>query len=147
MAPPQDVSALKRLADLVIKRRSELGMHKVDVARAAKMQVNTYSKVEDGQPARSTTYARIEPILGWATGSCMDILSGAAAPTLIEGTPSGAVISPVRAEDLAQDVGKIVQDAAIAISDSLTSAEIRALKQRVVDELLAHWEKRGLDHD
>ncbi|MGW1160436.1 hypothetical protein ACWD48_19890 [Streptomyces sp. NPDC002519] len=147
MAPPQDEPALQRLADLVIKRRSELGMNKVDVARAARMQVNTYSKVEEGKPARSTTYARIEPILGWATGSCMDILGGATAATLIEGMPSGATISPVRAEDLAADVGDVVQDAAIAISDHLTAAEIRALKQRVVAEVLTRWEKRGLDRD
>lgn len=148
MTPPHDEHARQRLAALVIKRRSELGMHKVDVARAAKMQVNTYSKVEEGEPARATTYARIEPVLGWASGSCLDILGGASAATLTEASPSGkAALSPVRPEDLAADVGDVVQDAAVAISDSLTAAEIRALKRRVVEELLTRWNERGFERD
>jgi transcriptional regulator with XRE-family HTH domain len=143
MAPPQDKAALQRLAALVIRRRSELNLHKADVARAAGMQVNTYSKVEEGDPVRSTTYTRIEPVLGWASGSCLDILAGAAQATLIESTAEKTAVSQVRLEDLAADVGAVVQDAAVSVSDTLTAAEIRELKQRVVDEVLELWEKRG----
>ncbi|WP_055693736.1 hypothetical protein [Streptomyces prasinopilosus] len=120
-------------------------MHKVDVARAAGMQVNTYSKVEEAESVRSTTYTRIEPILGWASGSCFDILAGATQATLLEGAVEQAAVSPVCPEDLAEDVGAVVQDAAVAISDTLTAAEIRELKRRVVSEVLERWEKRGID--
>ncbi|MBL3664437.1 hypothetical protein JL475_00055 [Streptomyces sp. M2CJ-2] len=145
MAARHDNAALQRLANLVIRRRSTLKLHKVDVARAAGIEVNTYSKVEEGKPVRSTTYTKIEPILGWAGGSCLDILSGATDATLTEGTSGPAVISPIRAEDLASDVGNAVQDAAVAVSDSMTAAEIRELKRRVVDELLERWGQRGAD--
>jgi hypothetical protein len=147
MAPRFDDAALQRLAALVIRRRTELKLNKVDVARAAGMQVNTYSKVEDAKPARSTTYTRIEPVLGWASGSCLDILGGARQATLAEGSVERAVVSPVRPEDLAEDVGAAVQDAAVAIGDTLTAAEIRELKQRVVNEVLERWEKRGIDRN
>jgi len=112
------------------------------VARAAGVEVNTYSKVEAGKPVRSTTYTKIEPVLGWAPNSCLDILAGAPEATLTEGTSGPAVVSPVRMEDLAEDVGDVVQDAAVAISDTLTAAEIRALKQKVVDNLMDRWRQR-----
>lgn len=145
MAPRHDDAALQRLATLVTKRRSELKLNKVDVARTAGIEVNTYSKVEEGKSVRSTTYTKIEPVLGWAYGSCMDILKGAAQATLVEESTEGAAVSPVRPEDLAADVGVAVQDAAVAIGDTLTAAEIRELKRRVVAEVLEHWKKRGID--
>lgn len=147
MAPPYDVSALQRLASLITRRRVQLKMNKIDVARAAEITINTYDKVEGGKPVRLLTYEKIETVLRWARGSCDDILNGASAATLVEGTPSGAVISPVRPEDLAEDVGDAVQDAVIAVSDDLTAAQIRQLKQQVVDEVLARWKKRGIDRN
>jgi transcriptional regulator with XRE-family HTH domain len=138
MAPPYDESALQRLATLVIQRRSSLGMNKIDVARGAQIQINTYSKVEEGKPVRPVTYGKIEPVIGWARGSCLDVLQGAD-PTVIEAQRAGAAVSPVRQSDLADDVAAAVQDAAVSVSDSLTSAEIRELKRRVVEELA----KRG----
>ncbi|KOX32853.1 hypothetical protein ADL07_11930 [Streptomyces sp. NRRL F-4707] len=147
MAPRHDEDALQRLASLIIKRRSELDLNKADVARRAGLQVNTYSKAEAGLPVRETTYAKIEPILEWAAGSCLDILSGAAAATLVEPATPAAVFSPVRAEDLAEDVGDVVQDAAVAISNTMTAAEIRELKRQVVEKVLDRWEKRGIDRD
>lgn len=139
MAPPYDESALQRLATLVIQRRSSLGMNKIDVARAAQIQINTYSKVEEGKSVRAVTYGKIEPVIGWARGSCLDILRGAAGATLVEPGPAGIAVSPVREGDLAADVAAAVQDAAVSVSDTLTAAEIRELKRRVVEEL----EKRG----
>lgn len=139
MAPPHSEGALQRLATLVIRRRSELGLNKIDVARAAQLQINTYSKVEDGKSVRPTTYTKIEDVLGWANSSCIDILDGASAATLIEKGESGGVISPVLNGDLARDIEQAVQNAAVAVSDSLTSAEIRDLKRHVVEDLI----KRG----
>lgn len=139
MAPPQDKAALQRLAALIVDRRSSLGMNKIDVARAAQIQINTYSKVEEAKPVRPVTYGKIEPVIGWAHNSCMEILRGAAKPTLAEAGPKGVVYSPIQEGDLADDVAAAVQDAAVAVSDSLTAAEIRELKRRVVEEL----RKRG----
>jgi transcriptional regulator with XRE-family HTH domain len=139
MAPPYDESALQRLATLVIQRRSSLGLNKIDVARAAQIQINTYSQVEAGKSVRAVTYGKIEPVIGWAKGSCLEILRGAAGPTIVEPGPAGAVVSPVRDGDLADDVAAAVQEAAVSVSDTLTAAEIRELKRRVVEELM----KRG----
>lgn len=139
MAPPYDESALQRLATLVIQRRSSLGMNKIDVARAAQIQINTYSKVEEGKSVRPVTYGKIEPVIGWARGSCLEILRGAAGATLVDPGPQGAAISPIRDGDLAEDVASAVQEAAVSVSDTLTAAEIRELKRRVVEELV----KRG----
>ncbi|MGQ4343495.1 hypothetical protein [Streptomyces sp. SAS_275] len=139
MAPPYDESALQRLADRIAQRRADLKMNKIDVARAAGIQINTYSKVEDGKPVRLTTYGSIEAVLGWASGSCVDILRGATVATVIDGGSPGSVYSPVQAGDLADDVAEAVQNAAIAVSDSLTAAEIRRMKLLVVEELV----KRG----
>lgn len=139
MAPPHEESALQRLATLVIQRRSSLGMNKIDVARAAQIQINTYSKVEEGKSVRPVTYGKIEPVIGWARGSSLEILQGAPNATLVEPGPAGIAISPIQEGDLAADVAAAVQDAAVSVSDTLTAAEIRELKRRVVEEL----EKRG----
>lgn len=147
MAPPHDESALQRLATLVTQRRADLKMAKIDVARAAEIQINTYSKVEDGKSVRPVTYGKIEAVLGWARGSCIDILRGAAAATLVEGSESGAAISPIRSGDLADDVGDAVQSAAIAVSDSLTAPEIRELKRRVLEELRKRGRISKVDRD
>lgn len=147
MAPPQDERALQRLATLVARRRADLGMNKIDVARAAQIQINTYSQVEAGKSVRLTTYAKIEPILGWAQGSCSDILSGATAATLIEKRQDGAVVSDIQPGDLAADIANAVQNAAVSVSDSLTAAEIREMKQRVVDELIRQGKIPKIDRD
>ena len=147
MAPPHDESALQRLATLVTQRRVDLKMHKIDVARSAEIQINTYSKVEDGKSVRTMTYGKIEAVLGWARGSCVDILRGAATATLIESSESGAAISPIQNGDLADDVGDAVQRAAIAVSDSLTAAEIREMKRLVVEELIKRGKIPEIDRD
>jgi transcriptional regulator with XRE-family HTH domain len=147
MAPPQDESALQRLATLVTRRRVELGMNKIDVARAAQLQINTYSKVEEGKSVRPTTYGKIEPVLGWANGACSDILDGATAATAVERRQAGAVVSGIQPGDLAADIADAVQDAAVSVSDSLTSAEIREMKRRVVDELIRRGKLPAIDRD
>ncbi|MET9909777.1 hypothetical protein ABZZ74_23730 [Streptomyces sp. NPDC006476] len=114
-------------------------MNKIDVARAAQIQINTYSKVEEGKSVRPVTYGKIEPVIGWARGSCLEILRGAPNATVIESGSAGIAVSPIQEGDLAADVAAAVQDAAVSVSDTLTAAEIRELKRRVVEEL----EKRG----
>ncbi|MER5653503.1 hypothetical protein ABT076_10855 [Streptomyces sp. NPDC002131] len=147
MAPPYDESALQRLAKQVAQRRVALKMNKIDVARAADIQINTYSKVEDGKPVRPTTYGAIETVLGWAASSCVGILEGAATATLVEDGGPGDVISPIQAGDLAADVAEAVQNAAISVSDTLTAAEIRRMKLLVVEELVKRGKIPKIDRD
>lgn len=134
-APTDVITPLQRLAALITKRRLELGMDKIDVARAAGLTITTYSKIEKGESVRDTSYGKLEGAIGWAPRSCLDILGGAAQPTLITGHAGAAATSPVADYDLADDIGDAVQDAAIHISDSLTAPEIRHLKAQVVQLL------------
>ncbi|RLU79273.1 hypothetical protein CTZ27_37150 [Streptomyces griseocarneus] len=129
-----DAPALDQLAAHITQRRLQLGLNKIDVARAAKLTITTYSRLEDGKSVRDATYGKVEPVLGWAPGSCRAALDGAP-PTVVEPLgPPGAYFSPVAPGDLARDVEQAVQDAAVAVTE-MSAAEIRALKQRVVDEL------------
>lgn len=135
MTASKDPVALGRLAALVTKRRLELGLDKIDVARAAELTITTYGKIERGESVRDTSYGKLEPALGWAPRSCLDVLNGASAPTLITDHVGPAATSPVTSSDLADDIEKAVQDAAIHVSDSLTASDIRNLKAKVVDIL------------
>jgi transcriptional regulator with XRE-family HTH domain len=133
MAAPQDRTALQRLARLVAERRTQLGMHKIDVARAAQTTITTYRKIESGEPVRDVTYSKIEPVLSWAPGTCRDILDGAGATATERSPANGYVYSPVTADDLQGDFEDSVQEAVIAVADSLTSVEIRKIKQQAVE--------------
>ena len=135
MTGRRDAVALTRLATLVTKRRLELGMDKVEVARAADLTITTYGKIERGESVRDTTYGKLEPVLGWAPRSCLDILGGLETPALITERIGPAATSPVLSGDLVGDVEDAVQDAAIHVSDNLTGAEIRRLKALVVENL------------
>lgn len=135
MTGRRDAVALQRLATLVTKRRLELGMDKIEVARAAELTITTYSKIEAAQPVRDTTYGKLESVLGWAPRSCLDILDGLETPALITEHIGPAATSPVLSGDLVADVEDAVQNAAIHVSDNLTGAEIRRLKSLVVEDL------------
>lgn len=134
MPPPTDDTALRRLADHVRHRRVDLGMNKIDVAKAADITINTYMKLEDAKPVRPLTYGKVEAVLQWATGSCQEVLRGGD-PTVAEKLTEGVVTSPVTDGDLEGDVAQAVTNAAIAVADGMSAADIRELKQRVIDEL------------
>jgi transcriptional regulator with XRE-family HTH domain len=131
-----DKSALGRLAALVAQRRVQLGMNKIDVARAAVVTITTYGNVERGESVRDVTYGKIEPVLGWAIGSCNEILAGGE-PTLVEpSSAEGVVFSPVTADDLGEVVGQVIQDAVIAVEGTnLSTDHVRKIKQNAVEEL------------
>ncbi|MEU5016407.1 hypothetical protein AB0G60_03125 [Streptomyces angustmyceticus] len=133
MPPPTDDTALRRLADHVKRRRVGLGMNKIDVAKAADITINTYMKIEDGKPLRDLTYGKVEAALDWAAGSCQEVLRGGE-PTPIQGLEEGVATSPVTDSDLEGDVGQAVTNALIGVADDMSAADIRALKQRVIDE-------------
>lgn len=135
MTGRKDEVALKRLAALVHQRRLELGMDKIEVARAADLTITTYGKIETGQSVRDTSYGKLEPVFYWAPGTCLDVLNGATAPAVISEHVGHAETSPVLPGDLADDIGDVVQDAAIHVADTLTASQIRELKLRVVETL------------
>lgn len=134
---PRDLDAL---AKVVKKRRIELGLAYKTAAKQAGISPETWKRIETGQPVRELSYAKVDPVLQWAPGSCIAASEGRApvpvAPA--EGAP-GISISPMPSEalDAAKDV---VQLAAIATTSGLTADEIRALSERVVADL----KKNGL---
>jgi hypothetical protein len=109
-------------------------MNKIDVARDADITINTYMKVEDGRLVRDLTYGKVETVLQWAPGSCHEVLRGGV-PTVSVSTTDNAAISPVTAGDLEDDVAQAVTNAAVTVADGMSAADIRKLKQRVIDEL------------
>lgn len=129
MPSPTDPTHLERLADLVAQRRTQLGLNKIDVARAADITITTYGNVESGQSVRDTTYGKIEPVLGWAAGSCLEVLRGGS-PTSVEPGEHGSVVSPMTEDDIQE----AVQSAAVAVTE-MSAPDIRKVKQAVVDEL------------
>ncbi|MET9293265.1 helix-turn-helix transcriptional regulator [Streptomyces sp. NPDC003077] len=121
---------------LIAKRRIELGLHKIDAARAAGITITTYNKAEAGEPVRDVTYRKIELVLGWAQGTCRDVLDRAAQISMAESLPALNMSYPLTAtHDLQTDIENSVQAAAIAVTDNLTAADIRELKRYVIEEL------------
>lgn len=132
-----DKESLERLGKLMAQRRMELNMSKRATSEAAGISINTYQRIEEGRPVRDVTYAKIENILGWAAGSVHEILDGATEPVLIERSP---VRGLVRSKVPEADLEGAVTSAFVAVSDTLTGAEIRDLSRRVLDEL----KRRGI---
>ncbi|MFH8591226.1 hypothetical protein [Streptomyces rimosus] len=135
MAATRDSAALQRLADLITERRIQLSMTKSDLARAAGLTINTYNKVEAARPVRDTTYGRIEPVLGWSPGSCRNVLTGTGEPSAITRSPECGPSRSADPEVFQRDIEEAVQAAAIAATDTLTTADLRKLSQHLVEEL------------
>jgi DNA-binding XRE family transcriptional regulator len=136
MTADRDPSTLEQLAAHAAKRRAALGMTKAAVAAAVGVSINTYHRLETGGQIRDVTYAKVETVLGWAPGSCRDILNGAPGPVLVEHAVDGVAYAKVPAEDLRQ----AVTNAVVAVADNLTAAEIREVSRRTMEEL----KRRGL---
>jgi hypothetical protein len=129
---PRDLDAL---AKAVKKRRTDLGLAYKKAAKEAGIAPETWKRIETGLPVRELSYTKVDPVLGWAPGSCAAVLNGNSpvpvAPA--EGAP-GVSISPMPPEALAA-VKDVVQLAAIATTSGLTADEIRALSEKVVRDL------------
>lgn len=123
----------ERLADLVRRRRDELSMPLRSMSEAAGVSINTWRRLEAGETIRSSSYAKIERALSWASGSVMAILGGAANPIVVEGGPAGRgfVLATIPDEELKG----AVTNAIVAVSDTLTAREIREISDRVLKEL------------
>ncbi|WP_030670576.1 hypothetical protein [Streptomyces rimosus] len=131
MTTTTDRATCQRLARLVRERRVELRITKIEAARAAETTVTTYAKVEAGEAVRDVTYSKVDHALGWASGSCRDILNGGE-PTLASAAPKWE--GSVQGLD-EQDLGRVITHAVVTVSDTLTAAEIREITRRVVDDL------------
>lgn len=127
---------LPRLARAVKERRLALRLALLKAAKQAELAKDTWRHVEDGRRARDVTYAAMEPVLGWAAGSCRSILAGGT-PTLAapSATDPSVILAEVPEGDLAKTVRRVVESATIATTDDLTAEKIRNLSARVVEDL------------
>ncbi|MFH8627822.1 hypothetical protein ACH4A8_39045 [Streptomyces vietnamensis] len=129
---PRDLDAL---AKAVKKRRIELGLGYKKAAKDAGIAPDTWKRIETGQPVRELSYAKADPVLQWAPGSCMAVLEGKSpVPVAPSESDPSVSISPVPPEALAA-AKDVVQLAAIATTSGLTADEIRTLSERVVADL------------
>lgn len=138
--PPSD-EARTRLGPIVRERRLHLGLAYKTAAKLAGMSKETWKKIEDGEIVRAMSYAKVDPILEWAPGSCEAVLAGRQpiATKASERVP-GVEISERPREDIAAEARDVVSLAMIATTSGLTAEEIRALSDRAVRDLQA----RGL---
>ena len=128
-----------RLASYVKTRRLNLGLARKTAAEHAGMSKDTWKRIEEGGSVREMSYAKVDPVLGWAPGSCIAVLGGRE-PILSKPaeTPADADISRVPDEDLGDRARKVIQLATIATTSGLTADEIRELSDRAVQDLRAN---------
>lgn len=77
--------AQARLADLIEKRRLQMGLSTSAAAREARIDRATWSSAEKGARLRDYNLTAIERVLRWAPGSIEEILVGGDPVLLAEG--------------------------------------------------------------
>lgn len=139
---PARNESLKRLAALVIQRRTALGWTKEKAAEAAGVAYMTYDRVENGKGVQARTYGRIETALDVRPGGCAAVLNGADSLTLTDGTELlvGAKISQLDTDRLDGAIRDAVTSAAILTKPELTGGELQKLGDALVEEL----QRRGI---
>lgn len=130
---PRQAADLRRLADAVELRRSELRISVDEAARRATMSNTTWHRVEDGKSVRDTTYSRVDDVLGWPTGTCMQVLDDADYKPFPSEVIGGARYSQVPIEEEA--VRQAITSATIATAPELTGTQIKALQEKAIEEL------------
>ena len=125
---------LPRLARAVKARRLALGLARLKAASEADISKDTWKRVEDGLPVRELSYAAIDPVLGWAVGSCDAIRAG--------GEPTIATRSAAAPEVVIADVEVSPREKARGIiSQSFASTgmqpigDVKDMIDRIVDDL------------
>lgn len=132
MTAPSPADRL-RLARLVIRRRQELGWHKVEAAQRADLTHTTYMRVEKGETVRDVTYTKIDSAFGWAPGASVAILEGATEAQPAGDIEGGTRFAPVANMD--EEARKAVQDAVIAVMPGVPAGEMAKLSEKVVEYL------------
>ncbi|MEU0200855.1 MULTISPECIES: hypothetical protein [unclassified Streptomyces] len=142
--PSADERDYERLATLARRRRAELGLALNDVnAKAGGLSNRTWQRVEKGLEIRETNYVKVDGLLKWAPGSCLNILDGGE-PTPVEEMKDPAAAG-VQKSALPQDVIdkqaiETIQLALIATAKGTSAEEIREMSERAVRDL----KERGL---
>lgn len=79
----------ERLGRLIKERRESRGIYTVsEAARLSGLSRDTWSNVEDGEPAKPVTYRKVEDTLRWTHGSCGAVLAGGDPTPLPNGAPT-----------------------------------------------------------
>lgn len=132
-----DTRDLDRLAKIVKARRLKTHPSRLAAAVAAGVSKDTWQRVEEGVPVRDVSYAKMDPALGWAVGSCMLIAEGGEPVPVSQHEADGSAFESVSLPPslLPEDVRGVVTDAAMATTPGLTVREIQELSDKVVEEL------------
>ncbi|MFE7566906.1 helix-turn-helix domain-containing protein [Streptomyces sp. NPDC057539] len=132
---------LDRLADRVKTRRLELGIARKKAAELAGMSKDTWRRIEEGAIVREMSYSKVDPVLGWAPGSCKAVLEGREPiPTKPARDAPGADISRHPREDVDAEARDVISLALLATVSGMQAEEIRAFADRAVKDL----KSRGL---
>lgn len=133
MTTPRD---LDRLAKAVKPRRLQLHPSRLAAAKAAGVSKDTWQRVEEGDPVREVSYAKVDQALGWAVGSCTSIAEGGE-PVAVEhlGADDGTMISAIPASWLEKELPGVIESSAMETTPGLTVREIHALSDQVMEKL------------
>jgi len=114
----------KGLGREVRREREREGLSQEALAEKAQISRMTLHSIESGMQRKRIppSLSKIEEALGWPVGHGISVLRGEAATFM-------------SSEDRDEAVRLAVQQAALAVSDHLTSAEINAMAQRTLDTL------------
>ena len=117
-------------------RRVKLFSSRLKAATAAGMSKDTWKRVENGEPAQLGTYAKMEPVLNWAFGSCEAIAEGGE-PLPVEYVGSNGDVTMVSKPQVASagDVKTAVTISAFATMPDATVGSVQAQAERLVEEL------------
>ncbi|WP_318205321.1 hypothetical protein [Streptomyces sp. SCL15-4] len=101
---------LDRLAKHVKAHRLAQYPSRDTAAATAGVTRNTWKRVEEGEPVRESTYAKVDKALGWAIGSCTAITEGGE-PVLAGGTTTSSPdpaprMTEKQARDMAWDTAR-----------------------------------------
>lgn len=116
------------------ERRLQLNLSIKRAAALAGMSKDTWMRVESGEEVRHMTLDKIEAALDWTVGSCRKIMDGGD-PVLLDETDVNATITPVPNGALESELRGAVQNALIATTDDLTTAQIREVNERAIEIL------------
>lgn len=140
MASPTDPATehRQRLAALVAQRRAQLRLKKQDAAASCGLSYMTYWKIEDGQPVRSSSYAKVDVGLNFRAGSCLAVINGTSSSVVLEdGTEliAGGAIRDFKTAGLEEEMDRAFDKSAQLTVPGLTLSEAQALKAEMFREL------------
>ncbi|MEU8525313.1 helix-turn-helix transcriptional regulator [Streptomyces sp. NPDC048629] len=128
-----------RLAQAVHRRRTELGLPLKRAANMAGVSPDTWRRVERAEPVRDLSFAKMDPVLQWATGSCIAVLEGrSAVPTKPSESNPDVSISTIPPEALTEEARDVVKLATLATAKGMTIEEVLELSERIVADLKKH---------